>query len=57
MKKKNLNADNKNLTSMNQKLQIVINNLSSNHSNIDEAKLRDMQKLKDNLENEKKHIN
>jgi len=55
--KKHLNSDNKNVTAMNQKLQIVINNLSSNHSNVDDAKLRDMHKLKDNLENEKKHIN
>jgi len=51
--KKHLNSDNKNVTAMNQKLQIVINNLSSNHSNVDDAKLRDMHKLKDNLENEK----
>lgn len=56
MKKKHLNGDNKNLIAMNQKLQTVINNLSSTHSNDNEGKLRDLQKLKENLDHEKKHI-
>jgi len=51
--KNRLKVDNANLHTTNQKLQVVINNLSTNKSNDNDAKIRDLQKLKDNLDNEK----
>jgi len=38
---------------MNQKLQVVINNLSSKPFSDNDSKYRDLQKLKDNLDHEK----
>jgi len=50
---KRLKLENKNLTTTNQKLQTLINDLSTNKPNDNHSQIRDMQKLKANLENEK----